>query len=766
MPDSDETSSVPRGWGPSDDFVAPQVGPGDRLGSFVLTRLLGVGGMGAVFEGVQDSPNRAVAVKVLGGAGVDSANASRRLRQEAEIQGRLRHPGIVQIFEAGVAETARGPVAYYAMEYIPGARSLTRFAEEMGLSMRARAGLLARVCDAVEHGHRAGVVHRDLTPANILVDAEGHPRIIDFGIARAIGQGPGTLATRAGTLVGTLRYMSPEQCEADPRAIDARSDVYSLGVVLYELACGGMPYELDDLTLPQAVEVIRRTPPRAAGEANPECRGDLAAVIKKALSKERLARYQSAGELGAELDRYSRGEPVLAGREGVVTSLAIWVTSLVQRRTRLAGALVATLVALLAATLGVRAAFQWSLAAPRVESWMIRVAVPPEPLDRVRIIRFDSRDGARMESLAHDLGVRGVRGGDVRSFRRLHGKMMELLARSGVSAVGWLPQFIGDDHAQAMCDGLTTLRESGAEAWVAIPSARPDESASAPISPLISGSARVGFVTYFNTPEPGVFIIPIAADVGANEPVPSLPLGLAASARHPAQDLHLAFAGGENSVRVRATRPSKVGLDAAWLTREDQVRVFGVAPLGVDFPEQGLRSEDVAATVRVDGGRARDAARAGTREYAEVLTTDDATRRAWYAGKVVLIGDVGAPEAMRPLERGPVWVGDLYAAATDALLSSARRVVRSPSGPETDLITLGAALVGVFITWRGGVGAGIALLAALTGTAVLGSVALLRGTDFLCNPLVPTIALWGSGLTWLALRRSSGMVRVTGKGSA
>lgn len=762
MTDVGPTSSLPPDREPGREMHGgsgvPRVGPGDRLGNFVITRLLGVGGMGAVFEATQDAPKRTVAVKVLSGSASDAANAARRLRQEAELQGRLAHPGIAQVYDSGVADTPRGPVAYYAMEYIRGARSLTRFADESNLSLGERAALLARVCEAVEHGHRAGVVHRDLTPLNILVDADGRPRIIDFGIARSSGGNVGTLATRVGTLVGTLRYMSPEQCEADPRAIDARSDVYSLGIVLYELACGGAPYELDNLTLPQAVDVIRRTPAKDAGAANPECRGDLAAVIRKALAKEKMARYQSAGELGADLDRFARRLPVLAGRGGWST-LSLTLASFVRRQTRSAAMIVVLLAALAAATIGVRAAFTWTNAAQRVESWMSGVGVGPAALERVMVVRFDSRaDGTDFEALARSLGLEGVKNGDLRSYRLVHAKLMDRLARAGPGAVGWLPTFRGDEHADAFSRSAHELSAAGCFVWVGVDSFRPADSGSAALSGEIARSARVGFVGYFVTPDVGALMVPIAADIGASAPLPSLVLGLAASARHPGQEVSLVLRPDESAVDVRAVRGSTGVFQTAWLTREDRVRVFAVTELGSGLPEQGLESGDTAAMVRVDAAAARDAGESATLAYERVLAASEDELRRLVRGRVVLIGDAGAREAKISSGSGaPLWAAHLYAAATDMLLSAARPMVRSPGGLETDAITLGAALLGVLAAWRGRIGTGLVALGALTLVLAVGSVGLLVVSDYLCNPVIPIAAAGLGGGTWLAVRHHAGL---------
>src|SRR5262249_39945817 len=152
-----------------------------------------------------------------------------------------------------------GPVPYFAMEYIPDARSILKFAREDGLGMRKRLELFTRVCDAVHHGHQKGIIHCDLKPGNILVDAAGHPKVIDFGVARATGADLSmtTVHGRPGQIIGTLPYMSPEQCDGnDAQGIEVRSDVYSLGVVLYELLTEKLPYAVPDSPLATALQAI------------------------------------------------------------------------------------------------------------------------------------------------------------------------------------------------------------------------------------------------------------------------------------------------------------------------------------------------------------------------------------------------------------------------------------------------------------------------------------------------------------------------------
>jgi len=208
------------------------------IGRYRIRRLIGEGGMGTVYEAEQDHPRRVVALKVLKSP-LAGAEEHRRFARESEALGRLQHPGIARIYDAGTAETAWGPQPYLALEFIEGP-SLTEYARAHNLGVAKRVQLMAAVCDAVDHAHRRGIVHRDLKAANILVDDRGQPKVLDFGIARMLDADDprSTNVTRLGDVIGTLAYMSPEQMNADLTHVDARSDVYSLGVVMYELLTG------------------------------------------------------------------------------------------------------------------------------------------------------------------------------------------------------------------------------------------------------------------------------------------------------------------------------------------------------------------------------------------------------------------------------------------------------------------------------------------------------------------------------------------------
>ena len=318
----------------------PESPPGDNAGQalaprpplplipgYDLLRELSHGGQGIVYQAVQKSTQRNVAIKVLLEGSYASEAARRRFEREIELVSHLQHPHIIAVFDSGVAADGR---LYYVMDYVVG-KPLMAYVRETQPTMEQGLALFASICDAVHYAHQKGVIHRDLKPSNILVDTEGNLHVLDFGLAKAITEDHDTLVTLTGQVMGTLPYMSPEQARGGPELLDVRTDVYALGVILYQMLTGAYPYPV----VGQMAEVLQHiahtepTPPtrrwtrgsgigrstRVRRHAKCPINHEVETIVLKALAKERERRYQGAGELAKDVRHYLANEPIEAKRD-------------------------------------------------------------------------------------------------------------------------------------------------------------------------------------------------------------------------------------------------------------------------------------------------------------------------------------------------------------------------------------------------------------------------------------------------------------------
>jgi len=329
-----DPTGVPESLAASLRVGQPFFGAGDFVGPYRVVELIGEGGMGDVYRAEQFEPlHRTVALKVVK-AGMDTRQVLRRFANERQALALMNHPGIAHVFDAGATATGR---LFFAMELVNG-EPITEFCDARRMTVDERLKLFQRVCEAVQHAHQKGIIHRDIKPSNILVeefDGQPRPKIIDFGIAKVVAPDAAerTATTRAGQQVGTPEYMSPEQASTGA-AIDTRTDVYSLGLVLYELLSGQHPFDVDFLRRSNLHEVSRYLsdtdpkPPSVRASRTVEAAtarrcdraklrrslaGDLDWIVTKALEKEPERRYASASELAADVGRHLQHEPVLAG---------------------------------------------------------------------------------------------------------------------------------------------------------------------------------------------------------------------------------------------------------------------------------------------------------------------------------------------------------------------------------------------------------------------------------------------------------------------
>ncbi len=320
------------------DTMLPEAGPDHVIGNYRILQRVGEGGMGEVYEAEQEKPvRRRVALKVVK-HGMDTRQVIARFESERQALAVMNHPNIARVFDAGATESGR---PFFVMEFVKG-EPITRYCDRYRLRTRVRLELFVQVCEGVQHAHQKGIIHRDIKPSNVLIQIEGDapvPKIIDFGVAKAteLRIGEEAAHTELGQVIGTPEYMSPEQAELTLQDIDTRSDVYSLGVLLYELLVGELPFDSQELRRIGFDEFRRKVredePPRpstrvtalmgtAAGTAKmrgtdpgalaKRLRGDLDWITMKALEKDRTRRYGSPTDLAEDIQRHLRNEPVRA----------------------------------------------------------------------------------------------------------------------------------------------------------------------------------------------------------------------------------------------------------------------------------------------------------------------------------------------------------------------------------------------------------------------------------------------------------------------
>jgi hypothetical protein len=726
--------------------------PPTRIGQYVIRRLIGEGGMGAVYEAEQIHPHRTVAVKVLRRAAA-TPTIMRRFEAEAQLLARLKHACIAQVFEAGTQRDITGEIAYFAMEYVEGALAITDYASTHALTVRQRVELFARVCEAVQHGHERGVIHRDLKPGNILVDGSGVPKVIDFGVARVTDGEGDTFYTEAGQMIGTLQYMSPEQCGPESRDIDIRTDVYSLGVVLFELLSGRLPYYLDKSAMHEAAGVIQREPPARLGSVATALRGDLEVICAKALAKDRDRRYRSALELRDDLLRYLAGEPIRARADSTVYLIRAHARRFVRRHPFVA------ILAVLAATFFI-ASFpgRWFLFERTKYSALFEdlfaLALPAPsttPPTDVRVVALQS--DTDFSALAAQQGLSGVDPANLPSLRRLHGRLLERLAVSGASAVAVDINFRNESEFDAdLSRGLTALRDAGIGVVLACTLGTEEQTGAPKISPRVASTPGIHWGGATVTETHGLSWIDVAVQRGPVDPAPTMALIAAGLARHPGAAVTLETTGKEDELSVmfwrrHPTIPSAAGVFAP----PTPVKALSAAPLEADEEALGAKAGDIVwhRPLRIPE---REAMQTVTLAYQDVINADETTLRAWFSGSVVVLGDHRPGKDEKTFADGRTLFGPwAMAAAIQSLIRGDD--FGMPHTRQTVPLTIGAALLGLAICWlaRGRTLLRMVLLV-VAGVAVVATcLVLFRYADWLVNPAVLLLAvLLGSELLALS----------------
>ena len=357
-------------------------GPGTIIGPYKLVQQVGEGGMGVVFMAEQAEPiRRTVALKIIK-LGMDTRQVIARFEAERQALAMMDHPNIARVLDAGMTESGR---PYFVMELVKGV-PITKYCDDRHLPLRARLELMLPVCEAIQHAHQKGLIHRDIKPSNVLVaeyDNHAVPKVIDFGVAKATAQKliDRTMFTEFGQVIGTLEYMSPEQAQLNELDIDTRSDIYSLGVLLYELLTGTTPFDrqqLQDTAFDEKLRIIREEEPlkpstrlstveglpsiAASRDSEPRklsglLKGELDWVVMKALEKDRDGRYDTANNLAADLERYLHNETV----EAYPVSAIYQLRKFARRHKLGVAASIAIAVAVLLGVAGTTGGMIWAL---------------------------------------------------------------------------------------------------------------------------------------------------------------------------------------------------------------------------------------------------------------------------------------------------------------------------------------------------------------------------------------------------------------------
>lgn len=697
--------------------TAPEL-PADAFEGYEILREIHRGGQGVVYQAVQLSTRRKVALKVLKEGALAGPMDRARFEREIQVLAQLRHPNIVTIHDSGISNGRW----FYVMEYVRGER-LDAWVAEHKPPVHEILRIFKILCEAVGHAQRHGVVHRDLKPANILIDHEGAPHVLDFGLAKVAAgsiietQTPLTISRE---FIGTLHYASPEQTLGDPSLIDMRGDVYALGVILYQLLTGAFPYPVVG-DLKTVLRHIAETPPRRPSAVNSNLPRDMDAILLTALSKNRASRYQTATELAEDIGRFLTGQPLRARRASLSYVTRIRAQEMV-RRYRMGTSLLLLVATVL---LGYAAAYGLLRVRPsliaRYERWVcggLAGTGGTADLSSIRIVAL--RDDTDVERLAAALNVDGVSAADWTSVRRLHGRFMQKLAECGVRAVVWDVMFpSATEHDPYFVSGVEGLRNAGAPVVVAVAPWWFDGPLQ--LSPAIAQVVQWGgAIADFDGDSP--WKVELAVARPATEPLPGLSLAAAAASRQPDAEYAIGLDASRERLRVRYYRSDPQRPRARqWLDVFDDAPLTAVAPArDMQNVEQGLLPDDLVAYLVVH--MPDDAVlSARTLDYQAVITADETDRRKQLQGTIVMIGDFRSnrPAGDFFLHHDGRTLHGCYghAAGLDLLLQN--RSVRSPVAWVQWLLAALAAAAGVWTGRRCASQPLIGAAAGVCGTAAI-----------------------------------------------
>lgn len=744
-----------------------------------ILRELYRGGQGVVYQAIQTATGRVVAVKVLVPRGASVEKARRRFLREVQLIAKLQHPHIVTLYDSGKTADDR---LYYVMEYIEGS-ALRKHVRAKRLTLEEVLTLFVTLCDAVEALHARGIVHRDLKPSNVLVDARGRLVVLDLGLAVAQAAPIDVTLSQPGDLLGTLAYMSPEQTSSTSLELDARSDVYALGVMLFEALTGSHPYSLQG-TIEMVVERIRESQPfplteawnPAEGVHHPSNDGagsncpldkDIETIVRKALAKDCALRYDTAGELCADLRRYLAGESISARPPSPLA----YVASGVRRQARrhpLSAVLLAALVGWMLSAGPLDAWVQRGLQVDRaVSTWLTGSLLEPASADRLsRVVVVGITDDTDVAALAKERGFTDVSPNHVRSWRRLHGEIMRRLARSGCRVVVFDILFRQEsEFDETLLDGVRALAEQGIPVIMAVEPFWSGDRGLDALAPDIAAVARWGSVAA-NFRDSEDWSVPVVLMRDGKEVLRSMSLETLAAVHAPTGASRVLFDPGTAAVQVA---DQLTPTDDLWRSVPRYRHVGSLLTRDVRMPDDaesryGVRAGDMVGDLRLPP--ISDAAMAAsTLEYGEVLTGEPTDWDETLAGRVVVIGNLRTSAADRFRYPDGRTVSGVYgqAVAIDALLRESW--VRVSPLPERWSLGLVGALVGLCTArWAGGRwGRGVAALAIAAIGFLFVACSACYLAQWVINPGRVVLAAVMTFALVAALHRASGLLTLHAK---
>lgn len=723
---------------------------GGFLAGYELQTEVHRGGQGIVYKALQRSTNRYVAIKVLPEGPMASDRQKQRFEREVTLAANLRHPNIVTVYDSGLTEGRY----YYVMEYVHG-QPLNEYVAAKGLRVDEKLRLFSTICSAVAYAHLQNVIHRDLKPGNILVDARGVPHVVDFGLAKTgtfDAGGSGTPITVTSQFMGTLAYASPEQTMGDPSMVDARSDVYSLGVILFEMLTGRLPYPITQDVV-ATFKTIREREPARPSKLTSDLDLDIDTIVLRALAKESERRYQTAADLSADIERYLAGEAIAARRDSITYVLRKRGTALSRKHRVATSALIVLLATALTELIVLPLLLSvWRAPINAFEKLSMSLPSPAAagtPYQDLALVALDDESAEQVDEMAQAEGFTDVDIKRYKSLRRLNGRLFERLAGAGIKGLAWdgaprTPEVYDDD----LIKGIKALQAVGIRPVVAVWEWAMDTRREELIAPEIR---KTGVAWGCPTME-GDKTLPWKFDliVHRSESTQLIGFSLAAVAamKHPDKELTARLDMESGVAVLHFHTPDSEMSQSGLFSVVEHVPLTSVRSITEQKDSDvdvGLAVGDVVGDLMVQLP-SDDEIRRFTVPYHHVMSADPTELRALVGGKLVVLGDCRSkPDNTdvydTPDGRSlPGVIGNV--AAIDAILRQAH-AARIAGNTGWFAILIFGATVGVLVwiagrgkLWRTWAMAGLAI-ALLSAFSIL----LFRFSGYLQNPLVPAVSM-------------------------